>query len=71
MTVALDPSIVTRAETVFMGVATGDEARGPTYVDTRLSDAPPPTSPSFGMLTKPGSNMGVRDVRTPLAAARP
>ena len=42
MAVALDPSIVTRAESVFLGVATGDEARGLTYVDTRLSDAPPP-----------------------------
>jgi purine nucleosidase len=42
MAIALDPSIVTRAETVFLGVATGDEARGLTYVDTRLSDAPPP-----------------------------
>lgn len=39
--VALDPSIVTRSETVFMGVATADETRGLTYVDTRLSDAPP------------------------------
>jgi purine nucleosidase len=40
--VALDPSIVTRADHVFVGVATADDTRGLTYVDYRASDAPSP-----------------------------
>ena len=39
--VALDPSIVTESDTVFMNVATTGETRGLTYIDTRLSEAPP------------------------------
>lgn len=39
--VALDPTIVTRSENVFLSVATADESRGLTYIDRRLSEAPP------------------------------
>jgi purine nucleosidase len=41
MAVALDPRIVTEADHVFVGVTTADEARGLTYIDARLSEAPP------------------------------
>ena len=42
MAVALDPAIVTRADHVFVGVATGDENRGLTYIDLRRTEAPAP-----------------------------
>lgn len=41
MAVALDTGIVTKAEHVHVGVATGDETRGLTYIDLRRTEAPP------------------------------
>jgi purine nucleosidase len=44
MAVALDPSIITRAEDLHVGVVTGDDARGLTYPDHRRSVSPPPNT---------------------------
>ncbi len=41
MAVALDPSIVTSSQPAYVGVATADETRGLSFIDARLSEAPP------------------------------
>ncbi len=40
--VAIDPTLATTTDDVYMGVATADETRGFTFIDLRKSEAPPP-----------------------------